>query len=66
MRHAATPCLCLLLPVSIAPRCSPRPLSAVDALGLDYLTMGQCAGILVAYISICCGAAYLGVRFLKH
>eukprot|EP00198_Chlamydomonas_reinhardtii_P001132 XP_001690467.1 predicted protein [Chlamydomonas reinhardtii] len=38
----------------------------IDALGLDYLTMGQCAGILVAYISICCGAAYLGVRFLKH
>ncbi|KAG2438719.1 hypothetical protein HXX76_005264 [Chlamydomonas incerta] len=38
----------------------------INALGLDYLNMGQCAGILVAYIFICRFIAYLGVRFLKH
>ena len=58
------------------PRCSalisipylpcPPPAPAVDSLGLDYLNMGQCAGILVAYIFICRFIAYLGVRFLKH
>lgn len=39
--------------------------SIIDTLGLDYLTIGQCAGILVAYIFICRAVAYLGVRFIK-
>lgn len=35
------------------------------SLGLDYLNMGECAGILIAYIVICRAIAYLGIRFIK-
>ena len=37
----------------------------IDRLGLDYLSMGACAGILVSYIIICRTIAYLGIRFIK-
>jgi len=38
----------------------------IRELGLDEYTVGECAGILVAYIVFCRGAAFLGVRFIKH
>ncbi|GAB4814284.1 hypothetical protein N2152v2_001330 [Parachlorella kessleri] len=37
----------------------------IDKLGLDYLSIGACAGILVGYIVVCRTIAYLGIRFLK-
>lgn len=37
----------------------------IDALGLDYITIGDCAGILISYIVICRIIAFLGVRFIK-
>ncbi|KAG2495027.1 hypothetical protein HYH03_006959 [Edaphochlamys debaryana] len=40
--------------------------TTIDALGLDYITIGDCVGILIGYIVICRIIAYLGVRFLKH
>ncbi len=58
--------------------CTPKQLNAagkcpmtsgqqtIDQLGLDYLTIPQCAGILISYIVICQFFAYLGVRFLKR
>ncbi len=58
--------------------CTPKQLNAagqcpitkgqqtIDQLGLDYLNIPQCVGILISYIVICRFIAYLGVRFLKH
>ena len=35
-------------------------------LGIEgYLTKGDCAGILIAYIVVCRLIAFLGVRFIK-
>jgi ABC-type multidrug transport system permease subunit len=44
----------------------PNGEATIDKLGLDALSMGACAGILVAYILITRVIAYLGVRFIKH
>ncbi|KXZ51256.1 hypothetical protein GPECTOR_13g743 [Gonium pectorale] len=38
----------------------------IKSLGLDYISIGDCVGILIAYIVICRLIAYLGVRYLKH
>jgi ATP-binding cassette subfamily G (WHITE) protein 2 len=37
----------------------------IDSLGLDVLTIGQCIGILISYITFFSTLAYIGVRFLK-
>jgi hypothetical protein len=37
----------------------------INNLGLDVLTMPQCAGILISYIVICRILAYIGIRFIK-
>ncbi|CAF1042088.1 unnamed protein product [Adineta ricciae] len=34
--------------------------------GYDYISIGGCIGVLVAFIIFCRGCAFLGVRFLKH
>lgn len=39
--------------------------NTVDTLGLDYITIGGCAGVLVAYIVFTRFVAFLAVRFLK-
>ncbi|KXZ51257.1 hypothetical protein GPECTOR_13g744 [Gonium pectorale] len=38
----------------------------IKSLGLDYIGIADCVGILIAYIVICRVIAYLGVRYLKH
>jgi len=37
----------------------------IELLGLDYLSIGACAGILIAYIIICRCIAYVAIRFMK-
>lgn len=37
----------------------------IDTLGLDVLSMGECAAILVSYIVICRVIAFLGIRYIK-
>jgi hypothetical protein len=58
--HALCPCL------STAGTC---PITSgqqtIDSLGLDVLTIGQCAGILISYIAFFSTLAYIGVRYLK-
>ncbi len=44
--------------------CIPNGETSIQTLGLSYLTMESCAGILVAYIVICRLVAYLGVRYI--
>ena len=34
--------------------------------GYDYISIGGCIGVLIAFIIFCRGCAFLGVRFLKH
>ncbi|GAX83957.1 hypothetical protein CEUSTIGMA_g11381.t1 [Chlamydomonas eustigma] len=38
--------------------------TAINNLGLEYLTIEKCAGILISYIVICRIIAYLGVRYI--
>jgi ATP-binding cassette subfamily G (WHITE) protein 2 len=38
----------------------------IKNLGLDYISIGGCAGVLIGYIVFCRVVAYLGVRFIKH
>ncbi|CAM6115385.1 unnamed protein product [Calypogeia fissa] len=38
----------------------------INSLGLDYITIGDCAGILIVYIIFSRFVAYLGIRFIKH
>lgn len=37
----------------------------IDELGLDKLTIPNCAGILISYIVIARLIAFLGIRFIK-
>ena len=37
----------------------------IDRLGLDYITIGQAAGILIAYIIVTRIIAFLGLRYIK-
>lgn len=37
----------------------------IATLGLSYLTIGECAGILISYIIICRIFAYLGLKYIK-
>lgn len=36
--------------------------TTIDALNLDYISIGGCAGVLAGYIILCRTIAYLGVR----
>ncbi len=36
-----------------------------DQLGFNKFTIGECAGILFAFIAVCRILAYLGIRFVK-
>ncbi|GLC37153.1 hypothetical protein PLESTM_000548400 [Pleodorina starrii] len=38
----------------------------IASLGLDYISIGGCAGDLIGYIIFCRLIAYLGVRFIKY
>lgn len=38
----------------------------IDERGYDYLNIGSCIGILIAFIIFCRTWAFIGVRFLKH
>ena len=38
----------------------------IRELGLDYISVGGCIGVLIGYIVVCRLIAFLGVRFLKH
>ncbi|CAF1013544.1 unnamed protein product [Adineta ricciae] len=38
----------------------------IRELGLDYISIGGCIGVLIGYIVLCRLIAFLGVRFLKH
>lgn len=37
----------------------------IDSLDLNYLTIPQCAGILISYIFICRFVCYLAIRYIK-
>lgn len=37
----------------------------IDVLGLDYISIGACAGVLIGYVVFCRVLAYLGIRFNK-
>jgi hypothetical protein len=37
----------------------------ITSLGLNYLTTGQCAAVLVTYIVVARFVAYLGIRHIK-
>ena len=39
--------------------------ATIEQLGLDYISIGGCAGVLVGYIVVCRLVAYLGIRYLK-
>lgn len=40
--------------------------TTIRDLGLDYISIGGCIGVLLAWILFCRVIAYLGIRFLKH
>jgi ATP-binding cassette, subfamily G (WHITE), member 2 len=40
--------------------------TTIRDLGLDYISIGGCIGVLFALIIFCRVIAYLGIRFLKH
>ena len=40
--------------------------TTIRQLGLDYISIGGCVGVLLAFIIFCRVVAYLGVRFLKN
>ena len=46
--------------------CIPNGETTIKQLGLDYISIGGCIGVLLAFIIFCRIIAYLGVRFLKH
>jgi len=37
----------------------------ISTLGLDFLTVGDCIGVLISFLFFCRFVAYLGLRFLK-
>lgn len=37
----------------------------IDALGLDYISIGGCIGVLCGYIIFCRGVAYLAIKYIK-
>lgn len=39
--------------------------TTIKTLGLDEYTIGECAGVLVAYIIFCRLVAFLAVRYIK-
>jgi ATP-binding cassette subfamily G (WHITE) protein 2 len=53
-------------PAVPAAKCATTGEAKIRELGLDQYTVGECAGILVAYIVFCRTVAFLGVRFIKH
>jgi ATP-binding cassette subfamily G (WHITE) protein 2 len=40
--------------------------TTIQQLGLDYISIGGCIGVLLAFIIFCRAVAFLGVRFLKN
>lgn len=46
-------------------KCIPDGETTIRSLGLDYISIGGCIGVLIAFIIFCRVVAYLGVRFLK-
>ena len=53
-------------PAVLPAKCITTGEAKIRELGLDEFTVGECAGILVAYIIFCRTVAFLGVRFIKH
>jgi ATP-binding cassette subfamily G (WHITE) protein 2 len=38
----------------------------IQERGYNYISIGGCIGVLLAFIIFCRAMAFLGVRFLKH
>ncbi|GIL62771.1 hypothetical protein Vafri_16946 [Volvox africanus] len=57
-------------PSQLNPKTGQCPTTAgeqtIKALGLDYISIGGCAGVLIGYILFCRVVAYLGVRYIKY
>jgi ATP-binding cassette subfamily G (WHITE) protein 2 len=47
-------------------KCIPNGEATIKDLGLDYISIGGCIGVLFCYIIGCRTIAFFGIRYLKH
>ena len=51
---------------SVSAKCIEIGETLIDERGYDYINIGGCIAVLIAFIIFCRACAFLGVRFLKH
>jgi len=51
---------------NITAKCITSGEELIQERGYDYINIGGCIGVLLAFIIFCRALAFIGVRFLKH